>query len=103
MLITGNIQIDRVISVLDSVLAKQEYIVGEKVTIADLAFIPWNVIAVDRLIPGTSVDLSKYTNFNKWHGKLIARPVVDKLFAERTALIEAQGSKTYVSPPVQEK
>ena len=32
----------RVFSVLDSVLAKQEWLVGGKPTIADLSFIPWS-------------------------------------------------------------
>ena len=35
-------EIVRVFSVLDSVLAKQEWLVGGKPTIADLSFIPWN-------------------------------------------------------------
>jgi glutathione S-transferase len=33
-------EIKRVLSVLESVLSKQEWLVGNKVTIADLAFIP---------------------------------------------------------------
>ena len=43
--------------VLDGVLSKQEYLVGDKVTIADLSFIPWNVGVVNRLIP--DIDLEK--------------------------------------------
>jgi glutathione S-transferase len=37
-----NNEIRRVLGVLDSVLSKQEYLVGGKVTIADLSFVPWN-------------------------------------------------------------
>ena len=37
----------RVFSVLDGVLAKQEYLVGEKCTIADIAFVNWNYRALD--------------------------------------------------------
>ena len=43
--------------VLDGVLSKQEYLAGDKVTIADLSFIPWNVGVVNRLIP--DIDLEK--------------------------------------------
>ena len=32
----------RVIGVLDGVLAKREWLVGDKCTIADLSFLPWN-------------------------------------------------------------
>ena len=44
-------EIRRVFGVLDSVLAKQKYLVGDKVTVADLAFIPWNAGALARAIP----------------------------------------------------
>lgn len=36
---------------LDSVLSKQKYLVGNKVTIADLSFIPWNTGVVAGLVP----------------------------------------------------
>ena len=42
--------------VLDEVLAKQKYLVGEKVTIADLSFIPWNVAVVNWLIPDIEIE-----------------------------------------------
>jgi glutathione S-transferase len=46
-----NNEIKRVFGVLDSVLAKQKYLVGDKVTIADLSFIPWNAGVVTGLVP----------------------------------------------------
>jgi len=46
-----------VFSVLDGVLSKQQYLVGDKVTIADLSFIPWNVAAVGWVIP--DIDIGK--------------------------------------------
>ncbi|KAJ2969553.1 hypothetical protein NUW54_g12936 [Trametes sanguinea] len=78
-------EILRVIGVLDSVLAKQEWLVGGKLTVADLSFISWNVVAVDNIVKGLAdVDLEKqYPAFYKWHQKLIARPVVAKLLAEQ--------------------
>ncbi|KAI9065645.1 glutathione transferase Ure2p class [Trametes sanguinea] len=78
-------EILRVIGVLDSVLAKQEWLVGGKLTVADLSFISWNVVAVDNIVKGLAdVDLEKqFPAFYKWHQKLIARPVVAKLLAEQ--------------------
>ena len=35
-------EIVRVFGVLDSVLAKQPWLVGDKCSVADLAFVPWN-------------------------------------------------------------
>jgi glutathione S-transferase len=39
-------EIIRVLGVLESVLSKQEWLVGNKFTIADLSFFPWNNFAV---------------------------------------------------------
>lgn len=35
---------------LESVLSKQEWLVGGKPTIADISFVMWNYIAFDRII-----------------------------------------------------
>lgn len=53
-----NNEIRRVYGVLDGVLAKSEYLVGGKLTIADLAFISWNITAVTRIMPN-ELDLEK--------------------------------------------
>ncbi|OSD08171.1 glutathione transferase Ure2p class [Trametes coccinea BRFM310] len=78
-------EILRVIGVLDGVLAKQEWLVGGKLTVADLSFVPWNVVAVENIVKGLAdVDLEKqFPAFYKWHQKLIARPVVAKLLEEQ--------------------
>lgn len=44
-------EIVRVLSVLESVLSKQEWLVGNKPTIADISFIPWNNFAFGGLLP----------------------------------------------------
>lgn len=41
----------RVLGVLESVLSKQEWLVGGKATIADISFIPWNNVAFDIFFP----------------------------------------------------
>jgi glutathione S-transferase len=51
-----NNEIKRVFSVLDSVLSKQKYLVGDKVTIADLAFIPWNSGVLKGLVPDIDAE-----------------------------------------------
>ena len=51
-----NNEIKRVFGVLDGVLAKQKYLVGDKVTIADLSFIPWNAGVVNWLIPDIDIE-----------------------------------------------
>ena len=36
--------------------SKQRYLVGDKVTITDLSFIPWDAAAVDWLIPDIDIE-----------------------------------------------
>ena len=43
-------EVIRVLGVLESVLSKQEWLVGGKCTIADLSFIPWNRGAINTLV-----------------------------------------------------
>jgi len=74
-----NTEIRRVLGVLDSVLANQDYLVGGKVTIADLAFIPWNNIALSHLL-GNDFDYAKeFPNTARWHKGLSERPSVQKI------------------------
>lgn len=49
-------EIKRDIGVLDGVPAKQKYLVGDKVTTADLSFVPWNAGALSRLVPDVQVE-----------------------------------------------
>jgi len=51
-----NNEIKRVFGVLDAVLSKQKYLVGDKVTIADLSFIPWNAGVITWLLPDLDIE-----------------------------------------------
>lgn len=75
-------EVERVVSVIDRHLKKNgtEYLVGNKCTYADLAFIPWNTF-----IPnfGLDVDIAKeYPTFNAWNVRLTARPAVKKVLEQ---------------------
>ncbi|OAA32386.1 Glutathione S-transferase protein [Moelleriella libera RCEF 2490] len=77
-------QVLRVFDVLNTILEGKEYLVGDKFTYADLVFIPWN-----RVVKVASPDLwteaevdEKYPNFAAWHARLMARPTVEKIFAQ---------------------
>jgi glutathione S-transferase len=67
-----NNEIRRVLGVLDSVLSKQEFLVGGKATIADLSFVPWNYAVpkilgedfdFDREFPNTARQVTKISIF----------------------------------------
>ncbi|KAI0656170.1 glutathione S-transferase C-terminal-like protein [Cubamyces menziesii] len=78
----------RVYSVLESVLSKQEWLVGGKLTIADIAFITWNRAAFSVSLKDLpDVDVEKdYPSVWKWHKKLEERPAVAKVLAVQAGM-----------------
>jgi len=75
-------EVERVIGVLDGVLANQKYLVGDKATIADMSFVPWNAGA-DFLVGSSDIDLKKYTHYQKWHADITSRPAIKKVLEEK--------------------
>lgn len=88
----GN-EIRRVLGVIDLHLSKtgQQYLVpGDKVTYADLMFVPWN--AMTGFIVSEDFDKEwkeKYPTCYAWHQKLIARPAVKKCLDEKQRVVAA--------------
>ncbi|PCH40713.1 glutathione S-transferase C-terminal-like protein [Wolfiporia cocos MD-104 SS10] len=81
----------RVLGVLDGVLSKQEWLVGDKCTIADLSFITWNHFAIVSFGGDSDVNIEKdFPALFKWHNALTSRESVRKCLAERDALLAAQ-------------
>ncbi|EIW55443.1 glutathione S-transferase C-terminal-like protein [Trametes versicolor FP-101664 SS1] len=73
-------EILRVFGVLESVLSKQEWLVGGHITVADLSFITWTEIAIGFVLEGVeggNVE-KEFPSVYKWHQKLVTRPVVRK-------------------------
>jgi glutathione S-transferase len=79
-------EIERVTSVLNTHLEKQEkgadgpWLVGGKFSYADLAFVPWQVIA-GSMLPG-KFDLSPYTVANQWFERMQAKTAIKKVVSE---------------------
>ncbi|GJE97545.1 glutathione S-transferase [Phanerochaete sordida] len=77
-------EIRRVLGVLESVLEKQQWLVGGIVTIADLAFVPWNDIAIPAFV---DFDFAaEFPATAAWHDRLHARPSVKKIVETRAAV-----------------
>ncbi|UNI13515.1 Glutathione transferase [Purpureocillium takamizusanense] len=75
-------QVVRVFGVLDAILEGKQYLVGDKFTYADLAFIPWDSIAHGFLTDVWTeheVD-KKYPNFVAWHKRITERDSVKKVY-----------------------
>ncbi|OBZ74492.1 Glutathione S-transferase 2 [Grifola frondosa] len=78
----------RVLGVLESVFSKQEWLVGDKCTIADISFVPWNI----GLIRPILVNYEGF-NFEKdfpavstWHKKVAEREAIAAVLAIRASL-----------------
>ncbi|KAL1941750.1 hypothetical protein VTO73DRAFT_6750 [Trametes versicolor] len=88
-------EILRVLGVLESVLSKQEWLVGGKLTVADISFITWNEMAIGfglQGVEGGNVE-KEFPNVYKWHQKLVTRPVVRKFLD-----IQAEAFKKFSQP-----
>jgi len=83
-------EIKRIFNVLETVLSKQDWLVGDKATIADISFIKYTDYAVNNLLgPNFSLE-TEYPAVARWHNRLLSRPAVQKVFKfkdERKALL----------------
>jgi glutathione S-transferase len=76
-------EIKRVTMVLDKVLGDREYLVGDKCTYADLAFVTW-YDAAPYCFADEEVDLAKeFPNYGAWMGRLLARPSVQRMLENK--------------------
>lgn len=80
-------EVKRVTGVIDAHLKRQktDYLVGDKLTYADLMFVPWAVT-----IAGLdSVDLSEFETYGAWLKRLTDRPVVANIIKQREEAMAA--------------
>ncbi|KAK0113022.1 hypothetical protein ONS95_014732 [Cadophora gregata] len=78
-------EIKRVHGVLEAHLATRDWLVGDKCTYADLAFIPWQETAgklagENPMFYETEKD---FPRVNAWYKRMIERPLLKKLMQER--------------------
>jgi glutathione S-transferase len=77
-------EIRRVSGVLDRWLDGREYLVGGRVSFADLAFVPWQLLAQG--IVGDAFDLAtEFPRLQAWLDGLTARPAVADIIRRRSA------------------
>jgi len=78
----------RLIAVRDTILKDRDWLVGDKCTYADLSFVMWDLIIPVILKEDKMEDLEKeYPHFFAWNKRLMERPSVKKIVAERLASI----------------
>jgi glutathione S-transferase len=77
-----------VASVLDGVLSKQKYLVGDyKLTVADISFYPWNYVLFDfpELLGNSPFkqEVEQLKHFMRWHEEIGRLPSVQKAYSLR--------------------
>lgn len=80
-------EIRRVTSVLDGVLKNREWLVGDKCTYADLAFMPWQRWAKRYASNPETLD-EEFPHAAAWFKRLSERSSVKKAFGDQDAAIE---------------
>jgi len=81
----------KVFNTLNTHLEGKTYLVGEKCTIADLSFLPWDHM-LSRVLGDkyNAAEIEKsYPNYVAWNKRLNARPAVKKALADKDAAIAA--------------
>lgn len=85
-------EIHRVSKVLDKWLEKREWLVGDKCTYADLAFIPWQTTVP--FATGDAFDpVKEFPNVHAWMERMKGRPAVSKILQEADEKRAAQAKK----------
>ena len=77
-------EVRRVLGVVEAHLNKtgQDYLVGDKATIADLAFLPWNH-ALPWMLEDEFGWQDEFPGCFAWHGRLLAREKVGKVLGSK--------------------
>lgn len=85
-----NNEMQRILGVLDGALEGKQWLVGDKLTFADWAFVPWND-RIDAVILCAPEDKFKgFQNVQAWHERMVARPSWKKCMKIRDATMDEQ-------------
>lgn len=82
-------EIKRVHGVLEAHLATRDWLVGDKCTYADLAFITWQEIAgtLTKENPGHFETERDFPRVHAWYNRMVEKPLLKKLMQERVELM----------------
>jgi len=76
-------EIRRVLGVLEIALKDREYLVGDKLTIADLSFVPWHHIIPYACLEQTDEIKKGFPNVDKWMAKMMELPAVKTVLVDK--------------------
>jgi len=68
----------RIVKVIDGALEGREWLVGDKCTYADLAYVSWSAVLPLFMHSRSEWDIENHPNFKRWHEAMMSRPSVQK-------------------------
>ncbi|KAK3989400.1 putative glutathione S-transferase, partial [Cladorrhinum sp. PSN332] len=88
-------EIKRILSVLETVLsakpADEQWLVGNKMTYADMAFVPWNFRLSEVLMQSWDEVFEGTPHVRAWHEKMVELPSWKRAMEHRARLMDEQG------------
>ena len=73
-------ELKRIVGILDRVLKGKEWLVGDKCTYADLAFVMWNT-QIDDIMKDYDWNIAEYPNLKRWQEAMLARESLKKVLS----------------------
>ncbi|KAI1137234.1 glutathione S-transferase [Hypoxylon sp. FL0543] len=98
-----NNQLKRVLGVLDGWLATRQWLVGDRVTYADLAWVPWND-RIDAVVLCRPEDkFAGFPHVRAWHERMTSRPAWKRCMEARESLMREHGLENATGRPARFK
>ncbi|XXH05699.1 hypothetical protein Hte_012134 [Hypoxylon texense] len=94
-----NDQLKRVLGVLDGWLEGKQWLVGDKMTYADLAFMPWNDRIDSVILCAPEAKFAGFPHVQAWHERMTARPAWKRSMDVRSGLMQEHGLKQETGMP----
>ncbi|KAI0875602.1 glutathione S-transferase [Hypoxylon argillaceum] len=85
---------EKVLSAIDRYTeqVKRDWLVGDKMTYADMAWVPWNEHIHHSIGTSYEAQLDGFPNVKAWHERMVNRPTWQKCNHIRTHMMDEQGS-----------
>ncbi|KAF2635070.1 glutathione S-transferase [Massarina eburnea CBS 473.64] len=86
-----NKEAKRILGVLETSLVGKQWLVGDKCTFADMAFVPYNDRVELILLCEKEDRFEGFPNVKAWHERMAGKPSWGKLMEKRAVLLEEKG------------
>ncbi|KAF2869573.1 glutathione S-transferase [Massariosphaeria phaeospora] len=93
-----NNEVQRILGVLDGALAGKQWLVGDKITFADLAFTVWNDRIDMLILCAPDKKFEGFPNVAAWRARMTSRPVWKTIMETRGWLMDEQGLQSNGMP-----